>query len=81
MTARHAIKERPLPANGKITMGRFVLLLFAHIAIVTPAAAQDDVAASYPDRPVRFIVTTPAGGAGRPGRIRAAAARSGPAAA
>jgi tripartite-type tricarboxylate transporter receptor subunit TctC len=44
-------------------MTRLALLLFATFAATVSAAAQD-AAADYPSHPVRFVVTTPAGGSG-----------------
>jgi tripartite-type tricarboxylate transporter receptor subunit TctC len=52
-------------------MTRFAYLLLATIAATAEAAAQD-APITYPTRPVRFIVTTPPGGAGEVlGRIAA----------
>src|ERR1700751_4009480 len=41
---------------------RFVLSTVAVLALATASAAAQDVAANYPARPVRIIVTVPAGG-------------------
>src|ERR1700726_1776337 len=40
----------------------FALLAAASVMLATPAAAQSDAAATYPNRNVRVIVTVPAGG-------------------
>src|SRR5580704_13248020 len=40
----------------------FALLAAASVLLATPAAAQSDAAATYPNRNVRVIVTVPAGG-------------------
>jgi tripartite-type tricarboxylate transporter receptor subunit TctC len=44
-------------------IARCAALLFAAVSVTLPAAAQE-AATGYPEHPVRFIVTTPAGGSG-----------------
>jgi tripartite-type tricarboxylate transporter receptor subunit TctC len=43
-------------------MHRFLAALFLPLAVATHASAQSDPAAKYPDRPVKIIVSVPAGG-------------------
>jgi tripartite-type tricarboxylate transporter receptor subunit TctC len=43
-------------------MSRFLMLAATGVMLATPAMAQPDLAAGYPSRSVRIIVTVPAGG-------------------
>src|SRR5438477_6122749 len=43
-------------------MLKFSLSIVALALLASPAAAQQDAAANYPSKPVRVIVTVPAGG-------------------
>ena len=52
---------RPMEENMLQRFARTVLALVAAVALLAPAAAQDP-AADYPTKPVKIIVTVPAGG-------------------
>src|SRR5262245_48181929 len=52
---------RPMEENMWQRFARTVLVLVAAMALLAPAAAQDP-AADYPNKPVKIIVTVPAGG-------------------
>jgi tripartite-type tricarboxylate transporter receptor subunit TctC len=64
-TMRYAIGKKHLPLRipGDCTMSRFLTLAAAVAALfaASPASAQN-AAADYPNRPVRLVVSVPAGG-------------------
>jgi tripartite-type tricarboxylate transporter receptor subunit TctC len=55
-------KLRLLSPLGENWMLKFPLPIVALALLAAPAAAQQDAAANYPSKPVRVIVTVPAGG-------------------
>ncbi|TMK03835.1 MAG: tripartite tricarboxylate transporter substrate binding protein [Alphaproteobacteria bacterium] len=63
--ATRILEHQPLPSGGKDSvMSRYsaLLMLAAAFLAMSPALAQQDEAADYPNRPVKIVVSVPAGG-------------------
>ncbi|TMJ70868.1 MAG: tripartite tricarboxylate transporter substrate binding protein [Alphaproteobacteria bacterium] len=63
--ATRILEHRPSPGGGKDSvMSRYsaLLMLAAAFLAMSPALAQQDEAADYPNRPVKIVVSVPAGG-------------------
>src|SRR5438094_322679 len=62
--ATRILEHRPSPGGGKDSvMSRYsaLLMLAAAFLAMSPALAQQDEAADYPNRPVKIVVSVPAG--------------------